>query len=301
IKGVRADVIIFMTVDPVKHHILTVSFPRDSYVLSHSYGYRDKVNAFVQLGMDELMASIGDVVDTDISYFCQESFLTYVDMINDLGGVWIHVPMDVYMDQDSNRNVAEPYQMEEGYKKVYGEWALALARNRKYNGIYGGDFGRNRNQVLVVNEIIKRVTDTPELLDMIGLEWLYKLLVFTNFSDDDVKTLIQLGKDFAETGYTVDNYFIKCYDDSTEGGAYIARMYNYSINIARSKVKLVLTGEVDPDDPNLEDVLVGYTSGGAGTWNVGYIGETYDLRDVYDLDIDVDLDLENTTYDVEIQ
>ena len=298
-RGVRSDVLIMMVVDPVRHHVLTVSFPRDSYVLSHEYGYYDKVNAFVQNGIDDVKDSIGDVLDTEIPYYVQESFRTFTQMIDYLGGVWIHVPMYVHMDQNSERDVANPYEMDEGYKKVLGEWALALARNRKYGGIAGGDFGRNRNQVLIVNEIIKRIADTPKLLDMVGMDWLYKLLVYTNFTESQMKTLIQLGKDFSK-GYTVDNYFIKCNDGQTEWGSYIGVMRNYSISIAQSKVKLALTGEVDPDDPYLEDVLLGYTSGGASDYTVGYLGEKYDLRDVYDLDIDLDLDLEQT-YDVEYQ
>ena len=298
-KGVRADVLHLMVVDPVRHHVTTVSFPRDSYVYSVNYGYSDKVNAFIQHGIDDLQDSIGDVLEIEIPYYVQESFTTFVDMINDLGGVWVHVPMDVYMDQDSTRNVYEPYSVDEGYVKLYGEWALALARNRKYNGIYGGDFGRNRNQMLIINEIIARVAKTPEILDMVGMDWLYKLLVYTNFTDDQIKTLIQLGKDFSK-GYTVDNYFIKCADDSTESGAYIARMKGYSLSIARSKLKLALTGEIDPEDPYLEDVLLGYTTEGAGDYTVGYLGKKYDLRDVYDLKIDTELDLE-TEYDIEHQ
>jgi hypothetical protein len=134
---------------------------------------------------------------------------------------------------------------------------------------------------------------------MVGMDWLYKLLVYTNFTDDQIKTLIQLGKDFSK-GYTVDNYFIKCADDSTESGAYIARMKGYSLSIARSKLKLALTGEIDPEDPYLEDVLLGYTTEGAGDYTVGYLGKKYDLRDVYDLKIDTELDLE-TEYDIEHQ
>ena len=291
IKNVRTDVLIFMVVDPVRHHVLTVSFPRDSYIRSATYGYYDKVNAFIQNGMDDLVATIGETLNVEIEYFVQESFKTFVDMINQLGGVWIHVPMDVYMDQDSTRNVKQPYFMDKGYMKVYGEWALALARNRKYNRIAGGDFGRNRNQILIVNEIIARVAKTPEILDMVGMDWLYKLLVYTNFTDDQVKTLIQLGKDFAD-GYTIDNYFIRCDGDTTEGGAWIAVMRRYSLAIARSKVRLALTGEIDEDDPYLEYVLTGYTSEGAGNYDDGYLGEIYDLCDVYGLDIEHELECE---------
>ena len=47
--------------------------------------------------------------NVDIEYFAQVSFSTFVEMIDSLGGVVVDVPLDMCMDQDSYRNVKQPY------------------------------------------------------------------------------------------------------------------------------------------------------------------------------------------------
>lgn len=280
----RNDVNHLMVVDPVKKHVLLVSFPRDSYIYNVTYQYYDKMtHMHVYGGPETITASVGKLMDIEVPYYCVTSFSSFVDMINEFGGVWIDVPMDVYMDMDSNRDVSHPYEMSKGYKKCYGEWALALARNRKYNGIANSDYSRVRNQALIINSIIKRVADHPYVLDMMGMSWLCNVLTNNNFSDSQVKTLLALAKTFAD-GYTVDNYFVDGVGGMA-GSAYVSYMSDDCIEIAKGKIQLVMNGEVSEDNPYYEQIMTGYITGGAGTLNDGddhgYIGETYDLNTVY--------------------
>lgn len=292
-SGVRTDVNILMVVNPEKRHILTISFPRDSYMRSSKMGYYDKMNGFIANGLDDTINSVGETLGIEIRHFVQASFSSFVDMINNLGGVWVHVPYDVYIDQDSHRNVKQPYEVDKGYTKLYGEWALALARNRKYAGLVGGDYGRIRNQALIVNEIIARVTQYPTLLDWIGMAWNYQNLVYTDFQEGDIRAFIELGKDFASEGYTIDNYFI--YNEGGNvNGSFVGYMPEWTLDIAKGKIDLVFGGKVDENSPYLKEILTGYLSKGAGTSaDGGYIGDEYDLRPVFGLEnVDVDLELE---------
>ena len=280
----RNDVNIVLVVDPVKRHVLTVSFPRDSYVYMPTLGYSCKLSevgvraSWAGVDESEIRNSIGYALDVDIPYFVQVSFGTFVNMINSLGGVYIDVPYDVYMNMDSNRNVAQPYEMSAGYKNVLGEWALALARNRKYAGIYNGDYGRIRNQTLIVNSVFKRIAEHPFILKWAGWTWMAPMLAYYNFTDDELKTLFALAGEFSK-GYTIDNYFIENTGGTLEDGTWIGYMVDYSVQVAKGKVNLVLNGEVDEDSPYYEDIMTGYVSGGAST--TGYVGEEYDLREVY--------------------
>ena len=279
-RGVRTDVNIVMVVDPVKRHVLTVSFPRDSYVRG------TKVNALVQgkNGTMTTAAALGDLLDVEIPYYAQESFSSFLIMVNYIGGVRVDVPMNVHMDQDSKRNVKQPYNIDKGEDQLLlGEEALALCRNRKYNGIVGGDFGRIRNQILVVNSLIEKFAKYPKLVDFVGMDWLYPYIISTNFTDEQMHVLFELAKTFHE-GYTVDNYFISCYDDNIDG-AYIARIYSSSLAVAKGKVKLAMTGEIDENSKYYDSILTGYVSKGAGTSkDGGYLGDEYDLREVYGIE-----------------
>lgn len=282
--SLRNDVNHLMVVDPNKKHVLIVSFPRDSYMYNVTYNYYDKMtHMHVYGGEETITASVGNLLDVDIPYYCVTSFNNFVNMINEFGGVWIDVPMNVHMDMDSNRDVSHPYDMNKGYQKCYGEWALALARNRKYNGIANNDFSRIRNQALIINSIIKRVADHPYVLDMMGMSWLCNILTYNNFSDSQIKTLLALAKTFKD-GYTVDNYFVDG-QGGYAGDAYVSFMSDDCVEIAKEKVQLVLTGKADKESAYYDQVMTGYITGGAGTLQdgdeKGYIGETYDLNTVY--------------------
>lgn len=277
----RNDVNHLMIVDPTLKHITMISFPRDSYVYNNVKGYKDKLTHHGLNGTENVKRSIETLLDVEIPYFCQVSFSTFVDLVNALGGVWVDVPLDTYMDMDSNRNVAQPYEMSKGYKKLYGEWALALARNRKYKNIYNADCGRLRNQALIITSMIKRIAEHPRVLDMAGMSWLAPYLAYYNFTDDQVKTLFALAKEFGE-GYTVDNYFMEG-EGGMAGDMYVYHLYDDSIEIAKGKYELAMTHKIDEDNKFYDEIMTGWINRGTGTYNEGYLGEEYDLHEIFGL------------------
>ena len=130
-KYYRNDVNHLLVVDPVKKHVLIVSVPRDSFIKNIVTGYSDKFTHFCQNGPTNPADSLGALLDIDIPYYCMTSFTWFVNGINELGGVKVDVPMTAHLDMDSQRNVANPQRYEKGVANLYGETALALARNRK--------------------------------------------------------------------------------------------------------------------------------------------------------------------------
>lgn len=279
-KKARNDVNHLMVVDPVLKHVTTISFPRDTYLYVPSKGYSAKLCEIgVYSGNEGIREAVANVLELDsIDNYVQVSFSSFIDAITDFGGVRVDVPLDMHMDQDSYRNVANPTTLEKGNFNLIGEYALALARNRKYDGIYNGDYGRIRNQVLLINGLIEKIANNTEVLRWVGITWRAKFLSYTNFTDEQMEVLMNLADTFAD-GYTVDNWFIHNSGGTAPNGAWIGIVQPYTLEVAKGKLQLALTGEIDEDDPYYEDIMEGYVSKGAST--TGYEGYTYDLKEVY--------------------
>jgi len=285
------DVNHLMIVEPQMKHVLIISFPRDSYIYGVAGGYQDKLTHLGQYGTENIKDSIGNLLDMEIPYYMQVSFSTFVDGFTKLGGVNVPVPLDMTMDQDSFRNVAQPYSLTKGYQQLYGEWGLALARNRKY-GVYGGDYGRIRNQALIINSIIDKIANHPYVMKWAGLSWALKVLTYTNFTDQQVKVLLALAETFKD-GYTIDNYFIENTGSMTEGGMSIGLVNDSSVAIAKGKIDLVMNKHVDENNPYIKEILTGYLTGGAGDYDTEYIGTEYDLRPLFNINIKFPDEVEN--------
>lgn len=282
-KIYRNDVNHLLVVNPEKKHVLIISIPRDSYVLNQVTGYYDKFTHFCQNGPDNPANSIGALLDTKVPYYCITSFTWFVYGINELGGVEVNVPMDGHLDMNSERDVANPVTYTKGEHNLYGEKALALARNRKYDGIVNNDQGRIRNQALIIDGLIEKIANHPYLLQMVGMSWLFDYLCENNFTAEEKTTLFALAQTFAD-GYTVDNYFLEGTGGLHSNGTYYVDLYDESIEIAKGKIELVTTGKVDSSNPYYKEIMTGYITGGTGTENDGdngYIGTTYDLSTVF--------------------
>lgn len=285
----RNDANHLMVVNPEKKHILIISFPRDSYIINAKTGGRDKLTHFVQLGPDVPGNSVGNLLDIEVPYYCLTSFTWFVYGINALGGVQVEVPMDAYLDMDSNRDVANVQKVPKGDQHLWGESSLALARNRKYNNIAGGDYGRIRNQALLINCIINKIMTYPDILEMVGMDWLWDYLCDNNFTQEEKNTILALAKKF-ENDYTIDNYFIENVGGMTDYGASVGYVTDKSIQIAKGKIKLTMDGTVDEDNPYFEDIVLGYVTGGAGTYDDGYIGTNYDLKEKFGIVVETPIE-----------
>ena len=282
-KLYRNDVNHLLVVNPEKKHVLIVSVPRDSYILNQVTGYYDKFTHFCQNGPDNPANSLGALLDVEIPYYCMTSFTWFVYGINELGGVKVNVPMNGHLDMDSTRDVANPQTYTKGEANLYGETALALARNRKYDGIVNNDQGRIRNQALILDSLISKVANHPYILNMVGMSWMFDYLCENNFSDEDKQTLFALAQTF-EDGYTIDNYFLAGDGNLHSNGTYYVDLYDDSIEIAKGKIELVTTGSISKDNPYYDEIMTGYVTGGAGTesdGDNGYIGTSYDLSEIF--------------------
>lgn len=137
ITGQRADSIHLVSINPEKKKATIVGFPRDSWVTIPGYG-TNKINAAMTAGGPELVVStVESLMDVTIDYWALTWFEGFETMINDVGGLTMDVPFEVY-DTYAHAKV------DAGRQHLTGRDALAYARAR--HALPQGDFGRSENQ-----------------------------------------------------------------------------------------------------------------------------------------------------------
>lgn len=151
----RSDVNIVVTVNPKTKKILLVTIPRDYYVQLHgTTGRKDILTHAGFYGTDMSVSTIEDLLNIDIDYYVRLNFSTLIKVIDVIGGI------DVYSNFTFN---TYGYQFYEGYNHLNGEYALAFSRARK--NFDGGDKQRGKNQLQVIEALIKKITTSSVLLN----------------------------------------------------------------------------------------------------------------------------------------
>lgn len=164
IAGQRADSIHLVSVNPEKGKATIVGFPRDSWVSIPDYG-TSRINAAMTAGGPQLVVrTVESLMDVTIDYWALTWFEGFQAMINDIGGLTVSVPFDVY-DRYAHA------QLDAGTQRLSGRDALALARARHV--LPRGDFGRSENQgLLLVSALVQFrkefAQDPSRILDWVG-------------------------------------------------------------------------------------------------------------------------------------
>ncbi len=164
IDGQRADSIHLVSINPAKHRATVIGFPRDSWVSIPGYG-TDKINAAMTHGGPEaVVATVESLMGVTIDYWALTWFEGFQAMVNDVGGLRVDVPFDVY---DTYAHA----QIDAGLQVLSGREALAFARAR--HALPQGDFGRSENQGLLMVSALAQFRrefgqDQGRLLEWIG-------------------------------------------------------------------------------------------------------------------------------------
>lgn len=179
----RSDVNILAIVNPNNRKILLVTIPRDYYVLLHgTTGPRDILTHAGLYGVDMSITTIEDLLGIDINYYIRLNFSTLIKAVDIIGGI------DVYSEFDFN---TYGYQFYKGYNTVNGEYALAYSRARK--NFEGGDRQRGKNQLHVIEAMVKKVSTSNVILNkylsiLEGLKGTFQ----TNFDSKSIYALVRM-------------------------------------------------------------------------------------------------------------
>lgn len=201
-----ADVNLVAGIDPAQHKILLVAIPRDSYVHIHdtpANALNDKLTHAGSIGGLELSkATIEDLLDVELPHYVRVNFNFVKGLVDAIGGINLYSDQSTAFTCWTDKNCT----FQPGDNFVYGDCALAFARERKAYDT--GDRHRGENQEQVISSILSKVASSSTLLssysDILGaLNGTFE----TNFTVADVTTLIRDQLDNLK-GWSTESYNI---------------------------------------------------------------------------------------------
>ena len=164
VQGQRADVILLVRLVPAGHRASVLSIPRDLYLPVAGTGGRDRINAALARGPEQLVETIKADFGIPVSHYLLVDFDGFQAMVDAVGGVRLDFPFPVRDDDNGHDNsgllVTAP-----GCRRLDGDQALALARSRyyQYRGADGRwhadpgyDLGRIRRQQVLLRALAAR-------------------------------------------------------------------------------------------------------------------------------------------------
>jgi LCP family protein required for cell wall assembly len=198
----RTDTMILLTLDPISNTAGMLSIPRDLWVSIPGFDY-GKINTAYQLGEAYkipgggpalAIQTVEHLIGVPIQYYAQVDFSVFVRFIDEIHGVKINVPGEIFIDiYDDALGLKK---IEPGVQVLPGEWALGYARARNTEG---ADFARAQRQQQVIMGIRDRLLEPGVITDLISrAPALYNEFssgINTNFSLDEVIQLAWLAKD----------------------------------------------------------------------------------------------------------
>jgi polyisoprenyl-teichoic acid--peptidoglycan teichoic acid transferase len=172
----RTDTMILFSIDPLSNTAGMLSVPRDLWVSIPGMENNNKINTAYRwgevyklpgLGPGLAMKTVEGVLGVPIQYYALLDFNSFVQFIDTMGGLDMHILEEIIVDPIGPNNTVTLYP---GVQTLDGATALAYARNRKDGE---GDFSRSnrqqevvmavRKQVLQFNMLPMLVTKSPEL------------------------------------------------------------------------------------------------------------------------------------------
>ena len=181
----RSDVNLIMVVNPAKHKILLLNTPRDFYVPLAMNGKLDKLTHAGLYGVNESIHTLENFYGIKFNYYARINFDATSTIIDQLGGVDIHIPY-VVNTYHGHRHY------EPGNYHLNGDEALDFARERASISWAGGDRERGRNQEKIITALLQKLQQ--DKTNLIKLDQIFNSIaknIQTNFTPDDLKYLVQ--------------------------------------------------------------------------------------------------------------
>ena len=246
--GYRSDVNIIVTVNPVTHEVLLTSVPRDSYVIlpgktydSGNPAYDKLTHAGVYRDDGVLTSAIEETFGITVNYSMTVNYDVVQHLVDAIGGI------DVESEYEFTFGEPPYCHFSKGWNHLDGVAALQFARER--NAFSDGDMQRNKNQQIVMEAIIKKLTSErtilanyKAILDTVGDD------LKTNMSRDEITEIIkaQLGTmpqwTISKHSVEGDIGYDRCY---ALGGDFASVVYlsDEDINAAIEEIARVTLGE----------------------------------------------------------
>ncbi len=236
-KG-RSDSNIIAVVNTNTHQILLVSTPRDYYVnLSISGDEKDKLTHAGIYGVQVSMDTLAMLYDVDIDYYFRINFTGFKDLVDALGGVDVESEVEFSVDS---------YYYTIGTNHLYGEEALAFARERK--SFASGDRQRGKNQMAVIKGVVNSMQSTAVLNNFFGIMEGIESSLDTSIPYSVLQSLVQLqlseNPSWDVVSYSVDGSGTSASTYSLSTPVYVMIPDETTVDYAKELINAVLNDEI---------------------------------------------------------
>jgi len=196
------DTMILLTIDPVSKTAGMLSIPRDMWVNIPGFN-NNRINAAYTTGKlyklpgggsGLTIKTVENFLGIPIQYYAQIDFTAFENMIDDIGGICLDVPVkvDVGVLDEHGTTIVKP-----GHQCLSGKVALGYARARDTRqGVANGDVERSQDQQRVILAIREKVlSNLPALVTQaVPLYNEISSGVHTDLSLEDILRLAMLAK-----------------------------------------------------------------------------------------------------------
>jgi polyisoprenyl-teichoic acid--peptidoglycan teichoic acid transferase len=201
------DTLIVATIDPVSKTAGMLSVPRDLFVNIPGFGYSRINTAYTNGEAAKLpgggpglaMKTVSQATGVPIQYYITVDFSTFVNAINDIGGVDVYVSHKLNLDPQGT-GLDHVVVTCCGIRHLSGQVALAYARTRDLTqGAVNGDIGRSQRQQQIIFAIRDKILSPSYFPQFIAqAPTLYKKFaagIHTNLTLDEAIKIAYLVKD----------------------------------------------------------------------------------------------------------
>jgi polyisoprenyl-teichoic acid--peptidoglycan teichoic acid transferase len=174
----RSDSMIILTVDNKNKSLKMTSLVRDTLVHIPGHGYEKLTHAYAYGGAKLLLETIRQNFKIDVDDYVAVNFNSFIDLVDVLEGVEVDVKEDeiehlndviVNSFNLSNKEDEEPqFIRSDGKQLLNGYQALAYARIRKVDSIYGRDQRQRDMLKNIANKLVELpVSSYPKVIQKI--------------------------------------------------------------------------------------------------------------------------------------
>lgn len=159
----HSDTIILAKVDPEQKRVWMLSIPRDTRVEIPGYSGHYKINRASAMGGAPLaIKTVEQFTGVPINHYAQMDFSGFRSVVNQLGGVWIDVDVEIDDPKAARQNPGgKGRHIEPGYQLLDGYHALTYVRSRDFPD---GDFTRMRHQQTFFQAVARQASQPGNML-----------------------------------------------------------------------------------------------------------------------------------------
>ena len=196
----RTDTIILVTINTEENTVNVTSFPRDLYVYIPGWTNQRINTAFAHGGFKLIQDTLAHNFGVRPDYYVLVNLQAFEHFVNDLGGIYVNVPMTICDDKWGHGLSHCAYA---GSQHMYGREALWYVRSR----VTTNDFDRNYRQQLVLGAMLDRLFSLNTLTKIPQLYNTYVNYVTTNLDLGTILSLAPTASKLADTS-RIHQYFI---------------------------------------------------------------------------------------------